>query len=73
MLELIRNDIKVARITYGYLYGGSFLDEAEPEGIRLIERYLSEQRDPGHETYTRLELPDVSLNVRPIGNTGNEI
>ena len=69
MQELIRNDIKVAGITYGYLYGGSFLKEADPEGIRLIEKYLNEQRNPGRETYSRLVVPDVSLDVRTFSKS----
>jgi len=69
MQELIRNDIKVEGITYGYLYGGSFLKEADPEGIRLIERYLNEQRTPGRESYSALRVPDVSLDVRTFSNS----
>ena len=64
MQELIRNDVKVEGVAYGYLYGGSFQPEASVEGIRLIERYLNEQRTFGHETYSPMEVPDVSMNVR---------
>jgi hypothetical protein len=69
MQELIRNDVKVDGITYGYLYGGTFLNEAEPEGIRIIERYLNEQRDPGHETYTKLEVPDLIVEPRSFNRS----
>lgn len=69
MQELIRNDIKVEGITYGYLYGGTFLPESDPEGIRLIERHMDDQRNPGRETYSQMQAPDVSLDVRSFNTT----
>ena len=69
MQELIRNEVKVEGITYGYLYGGAFQKEADPDGIRLIEKYLNEQRTPGHETYSTLKVPDVSIDVRSFNKS----